>query len=71
MARKKRQKQNPISDDMEARINSASTSELPRFSELRTECDVVALNVTGKTLLEQHMKAKATQLAEMLAKVDA
>ena len=28
MARKQRQKQNPISDEMEARINSASTSEL-------------------------------------------
>ena len=28
MARKQRQKQNPISDEMEARINSASESEL-------------------------------------------
>ncbi len=28
MARRKRQKQNPISDEMEARINSASESEL-------------------------------------------
>lgn len=28
MARKKRQKQNPISDEMEARINSASSSDL-------------------------------------------
>lgn len=28
MARKQRQKQNPISDEMESRINSASTSEL-------------------------------------------
>lgn len=52
-------------------VQHAEQFALPRFSELRTECDVVALNVTGKTLLEQHMKAKATQLAEMLAKVDA
>ena len=62
MARKQRQKQNPISDEMEARINSASTSELEAImaeaghryetakEHLNTDPDICAAKAKVKAL---------------------
>lgn len=62
MARKQRQKQNPISDEMEARINSASESELQTImaeaghqyesakEHSETDPDICAAKLTVKEL---------------------
>lgn len=53
------------------RAVKAESVSLPRFSELKTDCDVSALSTSHKTLLETHMQASKDALAELLAKVDA
>lgn len=53
------------------RAVKAESVSLPRFCELKTECDVSSLSVSGKTLLETHMQARKDALCDLLAKVDA
>jgi hypothetical protein len=51
------------------RAVSAESVSLPLLSELRVDCDVSALSVNGKTLLESHMLAQRDSLVALLATV--